>query len=379
MDNYWITSYKPKTQFLPKSKKLIFKTKILNIYFDKVNKKRIFNKDKLTYPLNLLGNSSSFKWIIIQLIIYKIYGVYINDFKDTIYRDDSDKIIGIIKVYRNIYLVDFKKINCVYYTKIIRQLSKLINTRSFALIINGDNDIFDGNKLIILRNIDLLKSEHFSIIKSMIEKKSNFHIISSGKNSLSLNFYKTFSNNILLKQLNDNEFIDYYKTIVKTYNIKYVNSETSLLIFKDNYRNIKTTLLIIQGLELDDKLTYNMAIDKKLVVNILNCMLQRRSNNYKLMLDHLYLIDSLNIEPSKIISISIELIMNNKNLLCLSNNNKKKSKKDENKSKKDEINKKLYKIIKKGAEIDNKINISNNSIFGLENYFLYIMNLISQN
>lgn len=313
-----------------------------------VNKLEQFFNDK-TIPLNIniIGKKGYGKKSVLNCILNNCFNITLDDF--TIINDFNH-----IYNYNDILYIPFTNLNSSETNESLNYIKKFCKYKS----------LFDDNKIIIFDNIDKNNNLFKIFLNSQCENNKIKLITTSNTNDKNLKKYYTTCMNIKIPPLNQSEFLDFLKkkklktnkkVKIKLYNA-YKNNNNDLKFINyllDNYQDqlIDETndLSKSKGLKLTDNLL------NKFNIAILNLCINYSPDNLEKIRQKLYLIHSLLIPSTEIISNNLQLLLKNNNV----NADKK------------------HKFIELSANTNKEIIFCDREVFYLENYFFKISKILN--
>lgn len=280
----WILDYSPEF------KNLLLPVRICEPFYN-------FVKDKnIPLNFNINGVKGCGKKTIINCILKYCFGYNIFDL-------NIHPSYDFIKSYNNIYYTDFQKLSKTELNQCFDYIKSLSKNKS----IDGSYKVF------VISHIDKISKLTQKIISNIMEKSvNNIRFITTTINvsKLSQDLLSRITN-LRLPFMDENEFKQFTKQITKNNNTK-INSKIALKIYKNNFYNLRETILLIQQICSQNESKYESPIVMKYVLNMLKYCIEDNYNNYIILRNKIYGILGLGFSASYVIKVTLSLMIKNK-------------------------------------------------------------------
>ena len=298
-------------------------------------------------PMNLYihGNKGVGKYVIVQYYIYKILGYQPNLQENTFISDTKEFSYYNSKNYKEIIVnkYNFNDINLI-----IKLLKSILN--------ENYNHFSNTKNLVVIKNIEIIRSENIKYLKNIIEKYSNNNIFIFISKKDIPEIIKGFFVNLRIPKPNKNELDKLINHICKIKNFN-INEEQINYIIKLSDGSISKLINIIELSFLDGSYEKYEDIDLKKYKFIIKILKKKKMDNLFILRDLINELIIDNILPNEILKRLTELFI-------IDNSNNKLD------------NLKMYKIINRISECSKNITISLREIHHLEYLFVQIMNIL---
>lgn len=322
-----------------------FKNLVLNENLVK-KLENFFYDNTIPININIIGKKGHGKKTVLNCILYKCFGITLNDFTLV---NNSNYLYN----YNDILYLPFFNLNASEINEIMEYIKKFGRYKS----------LFNKNKIIIFDNVNKSNNLFKTFISTHCESNKIRLITTSSLNDNMLKKYYTTCMNFKIPYLNQNEFFNFIKkkklkinkkTKIKLYNsYKNNNYDLKFMNYLIDHHKEQCIEEIIDSKSTNLKLADNLL--SKFNIVLLNICLNYSPDNLEKIRQKLYLIHSLSIPCKNILSNNLKLLLKNKNI---------------------KFDKK-FKCIEIGAKTNSLLINCDREIFYLENYFFKISKILN--